>query len=61
MYLMTAQYIGYCQGAVFSGVFRAKKVDGVGHKGSEVTTMVDVQTYLEDFKNISLRAACFHL
>jgi hypothetical protein len=36
-----------------------KKVDGVGDKGSGDTTMVNVQTLLEAFANMSLRSACF--
>ena len=42
-----------------SGVFTAKKVDGVGDKGSVETTMVDVQTLLEAFLNLSQRSASF--
>jgi len=34
---------------VFSGVFIAEDVGGVGDKGSGDTTMVDVQTPLEAF------------
>jgi hypothetical protein len=34
---------------VFSGVFIAEEVDGAGDEGSGDTTMVDVQTILEDF------------
>jgi len=34
---------------VFSGVFIAKDIDGVGDKESGNTTMVDVQTTLEAF------------
>jgi hypothetical protein len=41
---------------VFSGVFIADKVDGVGDKGSGDNT-VDVHTHLEVFLNISLRSA----
>jgi hypothetical protein len=33
--------------SVFSGVFIAEEVDGVGNKGSGDTTAVDVQTLLE--------------
>ena len=35
--------------SVFSGVFLAEEVDGVGDKGSGDTTMVDLQTPLEAF------------
>jgi hypothetical protein len=45
--------------SVFSGVFIAQKVDGVGGNGSEDTTMFDVQTLLEAFLNMSPRSACF--
>jgi len=44
---------------VCSGDFIAKELDIVVDKGSGDTTMVDVQTSLEGFKNISLKAACF--
>ena len=55
---MTAQYIAYCQD-VSSGNFIAEEVDGVGDKASGDTTIADVQTSLEGFKNITLIAACF--
>lgn len=42
-----------------SGVFRAEKVDGVGYKGSGETAVVDVQTLLEAFLNLSQRSASF--
>jgi hypothetical protein len=42
---------------VFSGVFIAEKFDGVGDKGSGDSAMVDVQTLLEAFLNVSLRSA----
>ena len=45
--------------SIFSGVFRAKEVDGVGDKGSEDTTF-DVQTLFKHFMNMSLRSACFN-
>ena len=32
---------------MFSAVFRAEEVDGVGDKGSEDTTTVDVKTLLD--------------
>jgi hypothetical protein len=35
--------------SVFSGVFEADKVDGVGEKASGDTTTVDVQTLLDAF------------
>jgi hypothetical protein len=44
---------------VFSGVFVAEEVDGVGDRGSGCTTMVYVQTCIEAFLNMSLRSACF--
>jgi hypothetical protein len=43
--------------SVFSGVFIAEEVVGVGEKGSRDTTMVDVQTGA--FWHKSLRSACF--
>jgi hypothetical protein len=39
---------------MFSGVFIAEEVDGVGDSGSGDTTMVDVQTLLEAFLHMSL-------
>jgi hypothetical protein len=45
--------------SVFSGLFIAGEVDGVGDKDSRDIMMVDVQTLLKAFLNISLRAACF--
>ena len=39
---------------MFSGVFIAEEVDGVGDKGSGGTTTVDVWTLLEAFLNMSL-------
>jgi len=44
---------------VFSEVFIAEEVNGVGEKGSGDTTTVDVQAALEDFFNKSMRFACF--
>ena len=41
---------------MFSGVFVAEEVDGIGDKGSEDTT-VDVQMLLEAFLNLSLKCA----
>jgi hypothetical protein len=43
---------------VFSGDFIAKEFDGVRDKRSGDTTIADLQTCLEGFKNISLRTAC---
>ena len=40
--------------SVFSGVLTAEEVDGVGDKWSGDTTVVDVQTLLEAFLNMSL-------
>jgi hypothetical protein len=45
---------------VFSGVFKAEKVCGVGDKGSGDTTTFYVQTLLEVFLSMSLRFACFN-
>jgi hypothetical protein len=44
---------------MFSGVFIAKKVDGVGDKGSGKTTIVDVLTILEVFLCMFQRSASF--
>ena len=44
---------------MFSGVFIAEEVDGVGDKGSEDTTMVHLQTILEAFLKMSLGSACY--
>jgi len=44
---------------MFSGVFIAEEVDGVGDKGSGDTTMVDLQMILEAFLKMFLRSACF--
>ena len=41
------------------GVYVAKEVDAVENKGSGNTTLVDLQTLLEAFLNVSLRSACF--
>ena len=43
---------------LFSGVFIAEDVNGVGDGGSRDTITVDQQTLLEAFLNISLRSAC---
>jgi hypothetical protein len=43
---------------VFSGVFVAEEVYGVG-KGSGDTTTVVVQTFLEAFLSVCVRSACF--
>jgi hypothetical protein len=45
---------------VFFGIFTAEEFDGVGDNGSGDTTIVDVQTLLEAFFNVSLRDACFN-
>jgi hypothetical protein len=37
---------------VFSGIFRAEEVDGVGDKRSGDTTTVDVQTHLGLFQHV---------
>ena len=39
---------------MFSGVFIAEEVDGVGDKGSRDTTLVDMGILLEASLNISL-------
>jgi hypothetical protein len=44
---------------VFSGVFTAEEVYGVGDEGSGDITMFDVQTLLEAFVNMPLRSAWF--
>jgi hypothetical protein len=44
---------------MFSGVFIAEEVDGVGDKGTGDTTVVDLQSVLEAFLNMSLKSACF--
>jgi hypothetical protein len=44
---------------VFSGVFIPEEVDGVADKKSGDTTMVDMQTLLKAFLNMSPRSACF--
>jgi len=44
---------------VFSGVFIAEEVDGVGDKKSGDTTAVHVQTLLKAFLNMSQRSTCF--
>jgi len=41
---------------MFSGVFTAEEVDGVGNKGSGNTTTVEGQTTVE--ANMSLKYAC---
>ena len=44
---------------MFSGVFIAEEVDGVGNKGSEDTTVVNVQTLGQAFLNLYLKSVCF--
>ena len=44
---------------MFSGVFAAEEVDGVGDKGSGSTVLADKETLLEASLNISLISACF--
>ena len=44
---------------MFSGVFVAEEVDGVGVKVLRDSTMSNVQTLLEVFLDMSLRSACF--
>ena len=45
---------------MFSGIFIAEEADEVGDKGSGDTTMVDVQTILEAFCNMSTTSAYFN-
>jgi hypothetical protein len=42
-----------------AGVFIAEEVDGLGDRGSGVTTTVVLQTLLEAFSNVPLRCICF--
>ena len=44
---------------MFSGIFIAKEVDGVGDMGSGDPTAIEVQTLLGAFLNLSLRPAHF--
>jgi len=44
---------------VFSGIFIPEELDRVGDKETGDTTMVDAQTLLGVFVNMSLRSACF--
>jgi len=44
---------------VFSGVFIAEEVDGVGVQVLRGSTMTYVQILLEAFSGMSLRSACF--
>jgi hypothetical protein len=44
---------------VFFGVFLTEEVDGVGDNGPGDSSVVDVQTLLEVFLNVSLRSAYF--
>jgi hypothetical protein len=46
---------------VFSGVYIAEEVDGVGNKESMDITKVHVQTLLEVFFNMSVSSACFNV
>ena len=45
--------------SLFSGVYVAEEVDGVGNKESINIPKVHAQTLLEVFFNMSLRSACF--
>ena len=45
---------------MFSGVLRAEDIIGIRKSGSGDTTVVDEQTLLEAFLNMSLRSACFN-
>jgi hypothetical protein len=44
---------------VFSGVFIAEEVYGLGDKDSGYITTVDTQKLLKVFLNMFLRSACF--
>jgi len=44
---------------MFSGVFTAEEVDGVGDKGSGDIKTLYVQTFSEAFLNMCLRSDCF--
>lgn len=46
--------------SVFSGVFTAEEVDGVGNEWSQDTPTVDAQTLLEVFLNMFLKTSIFH-
>jgi len=58
-YLLNLLVQGHQDPLVFSVVFMADDVNGVGDGGSGDTT-VDVQTLLEDSSNISLRSVCLN-
>lgn len=58
-YLLNLMVQGHQDPLVFSAVFMAADVNGVGDGGSGDMT-VDVQTLLEDFLNISLRSVCLN-
>jgi hypothetical protein len=45
--------------SLFSRVFIVEEGEGIGNKGLGYTMMVDVQTLLEAFLNMSLRSAGF--
>jgi hypothetical protein len=57
-YLLQVQVVRIL--SMFSIVFIAAEVDRVGNRGSRVTTMVDVQTHLEAFLNMSMRSTHFY-
>jgi hypothetical protein len=44
---------------VFSAVFIAADVDGVGDKGSGIIMTVDIKTLMQALWNMSLTSACF--
>jgi hypothetical protein len=58
-YLHIGWFAALQSSSMFRQVFIAKEVDGVGDKGLEDITTVDVHTLLEAFVNVSLRSACF--
>jgi hypothetical protein len=45
---------------LFSGVFIAEEVDGIGEKESEHNTTVDDQTISNVISNMFLTSACFN-
>jgi hypothetical protein len=48
-YLLHLLIQGLQGGLVFSGVFIAEDIDGIGHRGLGDTTLVEVQSLLEAF------------
>lgn len=56
-YLLGSGSLG--SSAVLCGIPTTEEVDGIGNRGSGDNTMVDVQTLLESFLNMSMRCV-FH-